>query len=84
MAVQRIRIWTKYFQVYGVRRVWRPLQREGFAAARCTVERLARRLGLRGAIRGVPVCNTISYKAAPSPRDRVNWQSAPSDRTNFG
>jgi transposase InsO family protein len=38
------------FSVYGVRKVWRQLQREDIVVARCTVERLMRALGLRGVV----------------------------------
>ena len=60
--------------VYGVRKVWRQLRREGFSAARCTVARLMRDMGLRGAIRGKPLRTTISDKAALRPLDHVNRQ----------
>jgi len=66
--------WRHRPQVYGVRKVWRQLQRESFDVARCTVERLMRGMGLQGAIRGKPVRTTISDKAAPCPLDRVNRQ----------
>jgi putative transposase len=46
------RIWEVHQQVYGPRKVWRQLRREGIRAARCTVERLMRAMGLRGAVRG--------------------------------
>jgi transposase InsO family protein len=46
------RIWDEHEQVYGPRKVWRQLRREGIGAARCTVERLMRDLGLRGTGRG--------------------------------
>lgn len=46
------RVWEENFEVYGVRKVWRQLNREQIAAARSTVERLMRQLGLRGAVRG--------------------------------
>jgi transposase InsO family protein len=59
------------FRVYGVRKVWRPLLREGIAVARCTVARLMRMRGLRGIGRGKPVRTTISNAAAPCPLDRV-------------
>ena len=49
------RVWDENFQVYGVRKVWRQLKREGIEVARCTVARLMRRLGLKGATRGKPV-----------------------------
>ena len=61
-------------QVYGVEKVWRQLAREGTAAARCTVERLMKRLGLRGVIRGKVVRTTISDRKAPCPLDKVNRQ----------
>jgi transposase InsO family protein len=46
------RIWDENFRVYGARKVWRQLRREGFDVARCTVERLMRQLGLQGIVRG--------------------------------
>ena len=46
------RVWDENLQVYGVRKIWRQLRREGRNVARCTVERLMRALGLRGATRG--------------------------------
>jgi transposase InsO family protein len=46
------RVWDGNFQVYGPRKVWQQLTREGVAVARCTVERLMRALGLQGAVRG--------------------------------
>jgi putative transposase len=46
------RVWSQNFSVYGAKKVWRQLCREGVQVARCTVERLMRDLGLRGAIRG--------------------------------
>ena len=46
------RIWDDHQQVYGPRKVWRQLQRDGHRVARCTVERLMRGMGLRGAVRG--------------------------------
>jgi transposase InsO family protein len=69
-----LRVFAENFAVYGVRKVWRQLRREGFDVARCTVERLMRKLGLAGAIRGKPVKTTVSDKAAPCPLDRVNRQ----------
>jgi hypothetical protein len=68
------RIFAENFEVYGARKVWRQLRREGFAVARCTVERLMRAIGLSGVIRGKPVKTTVSNKAAPCPLDRVNRQ----------
>ena len=62
------------FGVYGVRKVWRQLGREGIAVARCTVARLMRRMGLCGVSRGKEVRTTIADKAAPCPADKVNRQ----------
>jgi transposase InsO family protein len=68
------RVFEENFGVYGVRKVWRQLQREGFDVARCTVARLMRQMGLEGAIRGKPVRTTRSDRAAPCPLDHVNRQ----------
>jgi putative transposase len=66
------RVFAENFDVYGVRKVWRQLRREGEDIARCTVERLMRSMGLQGVIRGKPVKTTIGDKAAPCPLDHVN------------
>ena len=68
------RVFDDNFQVYGVRKVWRQLLREGESVARCTVERLMRAMGLQGVVRGKPVRTTVSDKAAPCPQDKVNRQ----------
>ena len=68
------RVFDDNFEVYGVRKVWRQMQREGFAVARCTVRRLMTRMGLQGVIRGRPVRTTVSNRAAPCPLDHVNRQ----------
>ena len=68
------RVWQANMQVYGADKVWRQLTREGTVVARCTVERLMRRLGLRGVMRGKVVRTTISDAKAPCPLDRVNRQ----------
>lgn len=69
-----LRVFAENFGVYGVRKVWRQMNREGFTVARCTVERLMRDLGLQGVIRGKPVRTTISDKASPCSLDQVNRQ----------
>lgn len=69
-----MRVFEENFGVYGVRKVWRQMQREGLDIARCSVARLMRDLGLQGVIRGKPVRTTISDKAAPCPLDHVNRQ----------
>jgi len=52
LSAQIRRVWDVNFQVYGAEKVWRQLRREGVDVARCTVERLMKALGLRGAVRG--------------------------------
>jgi transposase InsO family protein len=66
------RVWQANHQVYGADKVWQQLGREGVTAARCTVERLMRRLGLRGVMRGKAVKTTVADAGAPCPRDKVN------------
>jgi putative transposase len=68
------RVYEENFCVYGVRKVWRQLLRDGVTVARCTVARLMRVMGLQGVIRGKRVRTTISNAAAPCPLDRVNRQ----------
>ena len=75
------RIWEENFRVYGADKVWRPWRREGLNVARCTVERLMRRLGLQGVRRGKSVKTTVSDRNAPCPLDRVNRQFV-ADRPN--
>ncbi|WP_432378249.1 IS3 family transposase [Duganella sp. P38] len=74
LASQIERVWQANMQVYGAEKVWRQLRREGTEVARCTVERLMRRAGLRGVMRGKVVKTTIGNAAAPCPLDRVNRQ----------
>jgi transposase InsO family protein len=68
------RVFAQNFGVYGARKVWRQLLREGFAVARCTVERLMRKMGFAGAVRGKPIRTTNSDKTSPCPMDQVNRQ----------
>jgi putative transposase len=68
------RVFEENFRVYGVRKLWRQLGREGILVARCTVARLMKVMGLQGAVRGKPVRTTVSDKAVPCPLDRVNRQ----------
>ena len=74
LNVEIRRVYEENFGVYGVRKVWRQLNREGLAVARCTVARLMRRMGLQGVVRGKTVRTTISNAAVPCPLDRVNRQ----------
>jgi len=68
------RVWEENFHVYGIRKVWRQLKREGFELARCTVARLMRALGLRGVVRGRKVKTTVPAELLDRPLDRVNRQ----------
>jgi len=68
------RVHAASFRLYGVRKVWRQLRREGIAAARCTVERLMRAIGLAGVVRGKPAKTTVQDRATPCPADLVNRQ----------
>src|SRR5262245_20174852 len=64
------RVWRENREVYGVRKVWKQLKREGQAVARCTVARLMRRLGLAGVVRGRKfTVTTIPDTAAARPPD---------------
>ncbi len=67
-----VRVWEENFRVYGVRKVWRELRREGVSVARCTVARLMRERGLRGVVRGRGVKTTTPVATQPCPADRVN------------
>ncbi|QXB81181.1 IS3 family transposase [Escherichia coli] len=67
------RVYDKNHKVYGVRKVWRQLLREGIRVARCTVARLMAVMGLAGVLRGKKVRTTISRKAVAA-GDRVNRQ----------
>jgi putative transposase len=65
------RVHRAHFGVYGVRKVWRQLLREGMAVARCTVERLMRALGLSGAVRGKRRRTTVPAEPSQRPADLV-------------
>jgi putative transposase len=67
--------------VYGARKVWRQLNREEIEVARCTVERLMKRLGLEGARRGRRCRTTIPDTTAERPLDLVQRQFV-ADRPN--
>lgn len=68
------RVHEENFGVYGARKVWRQLGRESIIAARCTVERLMRAMGLAGVVRGRKCRTTIAEDGAARPLDRVNRQ----------
>ena len=60
------------YRVYGARKIWRELNRQGLAVARCTVERLMRELGIQGAVRGKRVITTIPGGQAERAPDLVD------------
>lgn len=68
------RVFEDNWSVYGVRKVWHQLRREGFDVARCTVARLMKGLDIQGIIRGKPHRTTIPDKKQPCPLDKVNRQ----------
>ena len=66
------RIWDEHHQVYGPRKVWKQMGREGLRAARCRVRRLMQEMGLAGAVRGRAwITTTQSAPAGERPRDLV-------------
>jgi transposase InsO family protein len=69
-AIQRV--WDANFQVYGSRKVWQQLRRDGIAVARCTVQRLMRAMGVMGAVRGRAwTTTTVPHTTATRPPDLV-------------
>ncbi len=76
------RVWEENMQVYGARKIWKQLKREGFVIARCTVERLMNNLGIQGAVRGgAKRKTTIPDDQLARPSDLVNRQFE-ADRPN--
>jgi transposase InsO family protein len=71
LEVEVQRVWDDNFRVYGARKVWRQLKREGVGIARCTTERLMRKLGIRGVVRGKGYKTTVPDLAADRPADLV-------------
>ena len=69
-----LRVFEENWRVYGVRKIWRQLGREGFVVARCTVARLMKGMEIQGVIRGKPHRTTIPDNKAPCPLDKVNRQ----------
>jgi putative transposase len=71
LKVEIFRVWRENFSVYGVRKVWKQMRREGIGVARCTVRRLMAELDLSGAVRGRKFRTTIPDEAAARPTDLV-------------
>ena len=63
------RVWEENFRVYGARKVWRQLNREQIPVTKCTTERLMRKLGIRGVVRGKGYKTTIPDLLAERPAD---------------
>jgi putative transposase len=78
------RIHASNYGVYGARKVWLALNREGIAVARCTVERLMADLGLTGATRGKARRTTIADPCAARPADLVQRHSVRRPPTGCG
>jgi putative transposase len=77
LKAQIARVHAANYSVYGARKVWLALNREGIAVARCTVERLMAELELTGAVRGKTKRTTIADPTAPRPADLVQRRFAP-------
>ena len=77
-------MWEENYGVYGARKVWRQLGREGVGVARCTVERLMRQERLKGVVRGKKHRTTIPAENAARPVDLVVAASKLTDRTGCG
>ena len=76
------RVWDENFAVYGVRKVWRQMLREGHDVARCTIARLMRKMGLSGVIRGKRVKTTVLDEALAETinglyKAEVIWRKGP-------
>jgi transposase InsO family protein len=65
------RVWSENHEVYGADKTWRQMNREAINVARCTVERLMRKLGISGVVRGKSIRTTRPDPARPCPLDRV-------------
>ena len=65
------RIYDENYKVYGARKIWRALHREGIQTGRCSVERLMRQLGIQGVVRGRPKRTTITEETTDRPTDLV-------------
>jgi len=82
LRIEIERVWKENQSVYGARKVWKQLKREGFEVARCTVERLMAEMGLQGVVRGRAFkCTTIADESAQRPADLVR-RDFTADRPN--
>lgn len=78
------RVWQDNFRIYGARKVWRQLLREGIGVARCTVERLMKKLGMQGVRRGIKCWTTIADDLLDRPTDKVNRKFVAARPINCG
>jgi putative transposase len=72
MSLKIDEAWEDNRKLYGARKIWHVLRRDGEGVARCTVERLMRSLGIRGVVRGKKVITTLPDASQPCPDDKVN------------
>jgi putative transposase len=70
-STEAFRVWKANFEVYGVRKVWQQLLRDGIIVGRCTIERLMKAMGLQGVVRGKTKRTTISSDQGYRPLDLV-------------
>jgi putative transposase len=85
LKVEIHRVWKDNFEVYGARKVWRQLHREGIAVGRDQVARLMGELGICGVVRGKPKRTTIPAETADRPADLVERDfSAPAPNRLWG
>ena len=84
LKAQIARVHAANYGVYGARKVWLALNREGITVARCTVERLMAELALTGAVRGKTKRTTIADPTAARPADLVQRRFAPPAPTGYG
>ena len=68
------RVFEENHSVYGVRKVWHQMRKEGFDVARCTVARLMKDTGIEGVVRGKKPKTTLPNRALRCPSDKVNRQ----------
>src|SRR2546423_15497975 len=71
LATEIARVHADNYGVFGARKVWLVLHRQGIAVAPCTVERVMRQRGLRGAVRGRARPATVAHQRAHRPTDPV-------------
>ena len=71
LEIEIVRVWNENFRAYGAYKIWKQLNREAIRVARCTVERLMQKLGIRGLVRGKGYKTTVPNLGAERPADLV-------------